>query len=246
MITRRTAVAGALVGSAALAQPAAASASTGAPGWLRPRAGAVALTFDDGPSSMTPYVLTVLAALGVRATFFVQGEHAARRPDLVRRIAWGGHVIGNHGWSHTSFEELNEAEARSEIERTNAAVRAATGRTPTLFRYPYGTSTATGDAILSDLGMRGGVLWHWTVPLPGDFECPGADGVTQYVLQNAVDDAIILLHDGNEVTDCSPFQPTYLSRVILTLRARGFRFGVVAPAAGPNPVNGDSAFRVAT
>ncbi|YAL82631.1 polysaccharide deacetylase family protein [Dermacoccaceae bacterium W4C1] len=245
-IRRRTLVGGAS-GAAALAglagQPAQAAAAT--PSWVTPSSnGLVALTFDDGPSpTLTPYVLSILALYRVKATFFLQGEHAAKYPALVRRIAAGGHVIGNHGWSHTDFTELTAAQARSEIVRTNEAIFNATGKTPVLFRYPYGNETADGNAVIRELGMWGGVLWHWQSKA-GDYECPGALGVREYVLANAVDQALILLHDGNEVTRCSASQPWYLGSTIAALRLRKFELGVVEAADGPSPVNGYSWVRV--
>ena len=61
----------------------------------------VALTFDDGPDpATTPYFLDELDRLGVRATFFLLGEHVARHEGLTRRIAERGHEIGLHGWTH--------------------------------------------------------------------------------------------------------------------------------------------------
>ncbi|HEY6004319.1 MAG TPA: polysaccharide deacetylase family protein, partial [Anaeromyxobacter sp.] len=61
-----------------------------------PAGGAVALTFDDGPSADTPAVLEALERAGVRATFFVLGEAAERRPDLVREVARRGHAVALH------------------------------------------------------------------------------------------------------------------------------------------------------
>lgn len=57
----------------------------------------VVLTFDDGPWPRT--TARVLAALGhecVRATFFLIGKPASEHPDMVRKIAAGGHTIGHH------------------------------------------------------------------------------------------------------------------------------------------------------
>jgi len=45
-------------------------------------------------------VLTLLAETEVKATFFVLGWVAARYPDLIKRIAVGGHEIASHGYSH--------------------------------------------------------------------------------------------------------------------------------------------------
>jgi peptidoglycan/xylan/chitin deacetylase (PgdA/CDA1 family) len=64
--------------------------------WRAPRhAGRrIALTFDDGPDpDFTPRVLDLLAARGVRATFFLVGERAARAPATVRAIAAAGPEI---------------------------------------------------------------------------------------------------------------------------------------------------------
>jgi polysaccharide deacetylase family protein (PEP-CTERM system associated) len=45
-------------------------------------------------------ILEMLAARGVRATFFILGLVAKAHPALVRDIASAGHEVGSHGWSH--------------------------------------------------------------------------------------------------------------------------------------------------
>src|SRR4051812_19742199 len=62
-----------------------------------PAAGAVALTFDDGPHpSGTPAVLEALSAAGARATFFLVAEQVRRWPRLAARIAAEGHAVALH------------------------------------------------------------------------------------------------------------------------------------------------------
>ena len=198
----------------------------------------IALTFDDGPSiERTNFVLDVLKQKGVHATFFLLGSHAQQYPDLVRRIQAEGHVIGNHSWDHPDFTTLSQAAQKSQIDRTNTAIQAVTGQTPRLLRFPFGNSTPYGLNYLKTIGMSGGVLWHWDSPNPGDYECPGAAGVQKYVLAEAVNGAIILLHDATDVLSCPASQWNYLAATIAALRARGFDFGVVAPSATANPVN---------
>jgi peptidoglycan/xylan/chitin deacetylase (PgdA/CDA1 family) len=70
----------------------------------------IALTFDDGPDSMTPQYLEVLERAGVRATFFLVGELCEKNPELVRAIAAGGHELGNHGYTHRPFPKLGGRE----------------------------------------------------------------------------------------------------------------------------------------
>jgi peptidoglycan/xylan/chitin deacetylase (PgdA/CDA1 family) len=105
------------------------------------RARTVALTFDDGPGEWTPKVLAVLKKEHVHATFFVIGREAAAHPETLRQIVAGGHVIGNHTWSHHTPSSTTGWRATTltpQIERTQRAVVEATGRAPCLFRPPGG------------------------------------------------------------------------------------------------------------
>jgi peptidoglycan/xylan/chitin deacetylase (PgdA/CDA1 family) len=60
------------------------------------------LTFDNGPTSGTPFVLDVLAERGILSTFFLVGKQL--REDggraLAARAKAAGHWIGNHTLSH--------------------------------------------------------------------------------------------------------------------------------------------------
>lgn len=198
----------------------------------------IGLTFDDGPSAeRTAFVLDVLKQKGVKATFFIQGSHAQKYPDLVRRIKAEGHVIGNHSWDHANFPDLNQTRQRQEVDRTNATIKTITGTAPNLMRFPFGNSTSYSLNYIKSIGMTGGILWRWHIGQPGDFECPGAAGVQKYVMDEAAPGAIILLHDGNDVLSCPASQWNYLAKTIDALRAQGYEFGVVAPADSPDPLN---------
>ncbi|MBL8925048.1 MAG: polysaccharide deacetylase family protein [Pseudonocardia sp.] len=198
----------------------------------------VALTFDDGPSPQrTGYVLEVLRQKGVTATFFLQGSNAAAHPDLVRRIRDEGHVIGNHSYTHPTFPELTREQTREEITRTSQVLTEITGTAPSLFRYPHGASSAATDEVLKEEKLSGGVLWHWDSNLQGDFECPGAARVQEFILTEATDQAAILLHDAGDTLDCPVDQWDYLPAAIDTLTARGFDFGVVEATDRPSAVN---------
>ncbi len=115
-------------------------ALTLASGWRGPRlSGKVALTFDDGPDAAhTPRVLDVLAAHGIKASFFLIGERAAREPALARRIAEEGHDLGNHTWSHRSLWLSGPRETARQVGQGHAAIAEAAGAAPRFFRPPWG------------------------------------------------------------------------------------------------------------
>lgn len=88
----------------------------------------------------TDQILEVLAAHDATATFFVVGELAVERDDLMGAIAGAGHEIGLHGWQHEDLAQLRPgawAGFRDGLDRAIAAVGAATGTQPAGFRAPY-------------------------------------------------------------------------------------------------------------
>lgn len=83
----------------------------------------IALTFDDGPSTAwTPALLDGLKERGVKATFFLIGENADKNPEIVKRMAEEGHLIGNHTYHHVELTKVSENEARLELADTSAVI----------------------------------------------------------------------------------------------------------------------------
>ncbi|MFH9670869.1 polysaccharide deacetylase family protein [Streptomyces sp. NPDC017405] len=119
----------------------------------------IALTFDDGPDpESTPRFLDALDALGVRATFFVLGEHAVRHPGVVRETVRRGHELGVHGWRHTRPWRPAPARDAEEVARAVRVVHDLTGRRPRWYRPPYGILTAGRWRAARRAGLRT-VLW---------------------------------------------------------------------------------------
>ena len=152
-----SAVAAAASGVAAL-DAAGRSASRHRNGLGRP---AVALTFDDGPHPpYTEQVLETLARYEVTATFFCVGLHVRSHPDLVRRIVDEGHQLGNHTWSHPLLADLDQAQVRTQLDRTDELLDAAGRSGRPLFRPPYGAITPEFvEWFESDPADRTMVLW---------------------------------------------------------------------------------------
>jgi peptidoglycan-N-acetylglucosamine deacetylase len=176
----------------------------------------VCLTFDDGPSTWTPRVLDVLDRHGAVATFFVIGQSANSRPDLLRRMDASGHAVQNHTMTHPALTRLSVSGIRAELLGADQVVRAAIGKGTTSFRPPGGNTNATVVSTASALGMT---QVMWTVD-PWDWKRPGASVIASRVLNNVRPGSIILLHDGGG--DRS--QTVAATDVILAeLHRRGYR-----------------------
>ena len=112
----------------------------------------IALTFDDGPGPYTAQLLDILDQHGAKATFFLIGSKVSAQADVLRRMHARGHQLGNHSWSHPELPKLPVDQIAGEIDRTNDAIKQATGVTPTVMRPPYG---AVNGVVLEQLRLRG-------------------------------------------------------------------------------------------
>jgi len=178
----------------------------------------VALTFDDGPGAHTPRLLTALDAAGVKATFFVLGQNVAVNPAVVSRMSAAGHVVANHTWDHRDMKKLTGDELTSEVTRTAAAIKAASGQTTTLLRPPYGSF----GAPVRDLGQA---LILWDVDTL-DWKFRNAGEVVKRAMADVKPGSIILMHDIHATTVDAV--PTLISK----LKAAGYTFVTVPQLLG--------------
>lgn len=154
----------------------------------------VALTFDDGPTpERTPRILDALAEHGATATFFVLGTNATRYPQLLRRVADGGHEIGLHGMDHRPIRSVSPEQLRAGLTQAATIVQDVTGATVRWYRPPYGRSTPTARRVVEDLGLTS-ALWSRT---SWDWKDIGQDARVRAATVRPVPGAIVLLHDGH-------------------------------------------------
>jgi peptidoglycan/xylan/chitin deacetylase (PgdA/CDA1 family) len=185
----------------------------------------LALTFDDGPDpAWTPRILDTLAAAGVRATFFLVGERAARAPALVRAMAGAGHEIGNHSWSHRSLWLSGPRQTDDEIGRAHALLADLAGQAPRHFRPPWGMVNAAMFPVLRRWQER---CVFWSIQSEGLRRQPAARQ-TAHVLRRAHPGAIVDLHDAEGVAGAPARLHEALPAMIQGLHAAGYSLVTVA------------------
>ena len=164
----------------------------------------VTLTFDNGPApGTTDRVLDLLAARGLRATFFCVGRDLERpgAAALAQRAAAEGHWIGNHSLTHRVplGDEPDRAHAEREIDGCQAILDDL-GLTDDrrLFR-PFGGGGVLGPHLFSPAAVEvlrdGGytcVLW---TSVPRDWEDPAGWVEVALADVEAQEHAVVVLHD---------------------------------------------------
>ncbi len=183
-----------------------------------PAKGLVALTFDDGPGPASYDVLALLRKWKMHGTFFVLGSKAAADPAVLKKMVEEGHVVGNHSWDHASLPTLKPAALAEQMDRTSAAITAATGQRTTIMRPPFGDFSAETNQWMRKHGMLP-ILWNVD---SNDWALQDPKSVAANILDapNFGPGAIILLHDGGADRSMTI---NALPAILDGLKARGLR-----------------------
>lgn len=179
----------------------------------------IALTFDDGPGPYTPIVLDALEKYDSKATFFVVGSKISdKTKGYVKRAFDLGCEIGNHTYSHINIPKIPLNQVIADVKKTDRLVKEITGSKPFLMRPPYGAITKEAQEKLN----KAQVTWYLDTL---DWKYRNTNYVTNYVLTNASDGDIILMHDIHQ-TSAKAVEP-----IIKGLKKKGFKLVTVSELA---------------
>ena len=173
----------------------------------------VALSFDAAwGNEQTDTLLEILDKYKVKTTFFLVGDWVDNYPEDVKKIAEKGHDIGNHSDTHPYMTQLSASDMTGQIQACNEKIKAITGKTPTLFRAPYGDYN--NDVVKSVNGCNMYCV-QWDVDSL-DWKDPTPEQITQNVLGKIKNGSIILMHNGATNT------PEALPMVIEGIQKAGY------------------------
>ena len=154
------------------------------------------LTFDCGyENGYTGQILDVLAKHQAPAAFFVVGHMVESAPDLVRRMAEEGHIVGNHTYHHPDMSAISDQAAfQKELEDLEALYYETTGREMSKFyRPPQGKYSEENLQQAQALGYQT-IFWSlayvdWYVD-----DQPTAQQAFDKLIPRIHSGAIVLLH----------------------------------------------------
>lgn len=177
------------------------------------------LTFDNGyENGYTIKVLDVLKKEKVPAAFFITGHYLKSAPDLVKRMANEGHIIGNHSWHHPDMTTISNEKIAEELEMVRAETERLTGiKDMTYLRPPRGIFSERTIEVAKQHGYTH-VFWSLAFK---DWNVDQQKG-WQYAYDNIMKQihpgAILLLHS------VSKDNADALEKAIQDLKKRGYTF----------------------
>jgi delta-lactam-biosynthetic de-N-acetylase len=177
------------------------------------------LTFDNGyENGLTSEILDVLKEKQVPAIFFVTGHYIKTQPELLKRMASEGHLIGNHSWSHPDMSTLSAERIKQELDQVKSEVALLTGQKEMKYlRAPRGIFNERSLAVSKQLGYTN-VFWSIAYKDWDTNDQRGAQYAYEKVLAQLHPGAVILLHS------VSRDNAQALGRIIDAAKAKGYQF----------------------
>lgn len=199
-----------------------------------PNGKVIYLTFDDGPSSHTPFLLDVLAKYNVKATFFVVNN---KYIDIAERISREGHTLALHSSSH-DYRKIYASEDAyfADLNQLQQLVHSVSGVTASVLRFPGGSSNTVSrfnpgimtrlSVLVKEQGFR---YFDWNVDSKDAGGAASADEVYANVVDGIGDQSVsvVLQHD------IKGFSVEAVERIIQWGLANGYTFlplGADSPA----------------
>ncbi|MEE3427417.1 MAG: polysaccharide deacetylase family protein [Ruminococcus sp.] len=173
-----------------------------------------AISFDAAwGNEQTDDLLDTLDEYEVKTTFFLVGNWVKKYPESVKKIAEKGHDVGNHSSTHAHMPALSADKMKKEITDCNERVKKLTGKSPTLFRAPYGDYDNNVVNMVKSLDMY---CVQWNIDSL-DWKDPSVEQIVKNCTDKLVPGSIILLHNGAANT------PAALPKIIEGIKDKGYK-----------------------
>ena len=182
----------------------------------------IALTFDacwkEKPSRYDARIIRILRETHTPATLLLGGRWMEAFPAQTRALAHDPlFEVGNHSYSHPHMTRIPEADARTEIKRTQDVLFRIAGCQGTLFRPPYDEYDQKLVRITAGLGLK---TLLWSIETGDPDPNTSADEIIREVMRRAKPGSIVIMHMNGRGWHSAEALPTLIRR----LRSKGYTF----------------------
>ena len=183
----------------------------------------VYLTFDAGyENGNVAKVLDALDKHGVKGTFFILENLVRRSPELVERMANGGHLVCNHTATHPDMSTITDITLfEKQLTRLEKAYCELTGKEmPKIYRPPQGRFSEENLAFTDKLGYKT-LLWSFAYADWDNNKQPDPEKALDKILSHLHSGEVMLLHP------TSATNAAIMDRLLTEIEKRGYRIGCI-------------------
>jgi peptidoglycan/xylan/chitin deacetylase (PgdA/CDA1 family) len=187
-----------------------------------PRTGnRIALTFDACTTTREGHpfdasIPAILDSMHAPATLFVGGGWAERERVELQKLGRDPLLeIANHAFTHPHLKRLPDERIREELTRAQSVIASVIGRTPTLFRAPYGELDPRVVKIAASLGLT---TIEYDLPSGDPDAHASRERLVNWVVTRARPGSIVVMHMNHPTFHTAEALPG----IIAGLRSRGF------------------------
>lgn len=163
------------------------------------------LTFDDGPSEVTPKVLDILSNHNIKASFFLIGDEITKeREDIVKRIKDEGHLIGIHTQCHKRSDIYSSFESfTKDFVAVQQRLQEVIGDDNHIYRFPWGSMNQQLQPNYQKFSQwvqeQGYTYYDWNVSAEDSIGQASSYSIISHVQKDMKnkEDIVVLLHDSN-------------------------------------------------
>lgn len=181
------------------------------------------LTFDAGfENGNTASILDTLKAHHVPAAFFLVGNYLETSPDLVKRMADEGHIVGNHTYHHPDMSKIADQKSfEKELGQLETLYQQVTGQTmKKYYRPPQGKYSESNLQMAKDMGYH---TFFWSLAYVDWYQDkqPSKEEAFKKLLGRIHPGAVVLLHS------TSSTNAQILDELLTKWEEMGYHFGTL-------------------
>ena len=200
----------------------------GVKGQLNEEEKVVFLTFDDGPSELTPQFLEVLDSYGVHATFFV--TYQPQFEATYKQIAENGNAIQIHTATHDYDSIYKSVDAYvADFNQAYDYVCSVIDKKPVCYRFPGGSTNSYGKSIVRDIARtmedKGFQFVDWNVSVGDGSAKATKESMVQKIMAESEGKKhiVMLAHDSGTKSETLAALP----QIIEYYKENGYTFKVI-------------------
>ncbi len=172
----------------------------------------------DWGNKYIPPMIEIFRKNNIKITFFTTGTWANNNSQLLKQIYDAGHEIGNHGYYHKNYGNLNYISNKNQIQMAHEIIKNIIGESPKYFAPPAGSFNKYTIRAAKDLNYK---VIMWSIDTIDWRKDTTEEKIYNRVINNLNNSAIVLMHPKKNTINVLP-------KMIKSIKKKNYKIGKVS------------------